>query len=42
MSFFRTRKHNPALVGLRELLDRQFLYRSPSEGVLFVNIQSPA
>jgi hypothetical protein len=45
MSFFRARKHNPALVdrtyqrGLRELLDRQFLYRSPSEGVFFVNIQ---
>jgi hypothetical protein len=45
MSFFRARKHNPTLVDrtyqrwLRELLDRQFLYRSPSEGVFFVNIQ---
>ena len=25
--------------GLRELLDKQFLYRSPSEGVFFVNIR---
>lgn len=25
--------------GLRELLDREFLYRSPSEGVFFVNIR---
>lgn len=25
--------------GLRELLDRQFLFRSPSDGVFFVNIQ---
>lgn len=45
MSFYRARKHSPGLVdrtyqrGLRELLDRQFLFRSPSEGVFFVNIQ---
>jgi hypothetical protein len=45
MSFYRARKHIPDLAdrtyqrGLRELLDRQFLFRSPSEGVFFVNIQ---
>ena len=45
MSLYRARKHVPGLVdrtyqrGLRELLDRQFLFRSPSEGVFFVNIQ---
>jgi hypothetical protein len=25
--------------GLRELLEKEFLYRSPSEGVFFVNIR---
>jgi hypothetical protein len=45
MSFYLARKHSPGLVertyqrGLRELLDREFLYRSPSEGLFFVNIQ---
>jgi hypothetical protein len=45
MSFYLARKHSAGLVertyqrGLRELLDREFLYRSPSEGLFFVNIQ---
>lgn len=45
MSFYRARKLRPTMVdrtyqrGLRELLDRQFLFRSPSDGVFFVNIQ---
>ena len=45
MSFYLARKHSPGLVertyqrGLRELLDREFLYRSPSEGLFFLNIQ---
>lgn len=45
LNLYLVRKHTPAMVqrtynrGLRELLDRKFLFRSVVEGIFFVNIQ---
>lgn len=45
LSYFTASQHIAGLTertyrrGLRELLDREFLYRSPVEGVFFVNIR---
>jgi hypothetical protein len=45
LSFYTASKHIPGLAertyrrGLRELLDREFLFRSPEEGLFFVNIR---
>lgn len=46
MSYYRASQQNPALNdrtyqrGLRELLQKEFLYRSPEDGTFFVNIRS--
>jgi hypothetical protein len=45
LSFYTASKHIPGLAertyrrGLRELLDREFLFRSPEDGLFFVNIR---
>ena len=45
LNYFIATEHEPAMTkrtynrGLRELLDKEFLYRSPSDGVFFANIQ---
>ncbi len=45
MNYFKASKNNNKLLertyqrGLRELLDREFLFRCPSDGVFFVNIR---
>jgi hypothetical protein len=46
MSYYRASQQNPALNdrtyqrGLRELLQKEFLYRSPEDDTFFVNIRS--
>ena len=45
LSYYTAQEHTENLTertyrrGLRELLDKEFLYRSPSDGVFFVNIR---
>lgn len=45
LSYYAASEHTKGLLertyqrGLRELLDREFLFRSPSDGVFFVNIR---